>query len=180
MQPLAGVIHLVDTRGIEIYLNLAHLVCVEFSTGGVRPSTGPLTLDRTPFTTWGGYGGLILRGNRNWGETRLLCPDGSTSDRPAGIPALWCDLSGKLDGGPDQSGGVAIFDHPANPRHPTPWYGTTGSGHYVNAAVLFHEPMQVAAGEALRFRYRVLVHDGIWDVPRLQAAYDAYIGGEGH
>jgi hypothetical protein len=48
MQPLAGVIHLVDTRGIEIYLNLAHLVCVEFSTGGVRPSTGPLTLDRTP------------------------------------------------------------------------------------------------------------------------------------
>ena len=139
-----------------------------------------LTLDRTPFTTWGGYGGLILRGNRNWVETRLLFPDGSTSDRPTGVPALWCDLSGKLDGGPDQTGGVAIFDHPANPRHPTPWYGTTGSGHYVNAAVLFHEPLRVATGEALRFRYRVLVHDGIWDVPRLQAAYDAYSRGEGH
>ncbi len=135
-----------------------------------------LTLDRTPFTTWGGYGGLILRGNRNWVETRLLFPDGSTSDRPAGVPALWCDLSGKLDGGPDQTGGVAIFDHPDNPRHPTPWYGATGSGHYVNAAVLFHEPLRVAAGEALRFRYRVLVHDGIWDAPRLQAAYEAYVG----
>ena len=139
-----------------------------------------LTLDRTPFTTWGGYGGLILRGNRNWVETRLLFPDGSTSDRPTGIRAVWCDLSGTFDGGLEQTGGVAIFDHPANPRHPTPWYGTTGSGHYVNAAFLFHEPLQVDAGETLHFRYRVLVHDGIWDVPRLQAAYDAYSRGEGH
>ena len=139
-----------------------------------------LTLDRTPFTTWGGYGGLILRGNRNWVETRLLFPDGSTSDRPTGVPALWCDFSGKLDGGPDQTGGVAIFDHPDNPRHPTPWYGATGSGHYVNAAVLFHEPLRVAAGEALRFRYRVLVHDGVWDVPQLQAAYEAYVNHGAH
>ncbi len=133
-----------------------------------------LTLDRTPFTTWGGYGGLIVRGNRNWQETRLLFPDGSTNDRPTGIPATWCDFSGKLDGGSAQTGGVAIFDHPHNPRHPTPWYGTTGSGHYVNAAFLFHEPMHVPRGATLRFRFRVLVHDQIWDVPRLQAAYEEY------
>ena len=105
-----------------------------------------LMLDRTLFTTWGGYGGLIVRGNRNWQQTRLLFPDGSTSDRPTGVPATWCDLSGKFDGGLEQSGGVAIFDHPHNPRHPTPWYGATGPGHYINAAVLFHEPMQVASG----------------------------------
>ncbi len=133
-----------------------------------------LTLDRTPFTHWGGYGGLILRGTRNWQQTRLLFPDGSTRDRPTGIPATWCDLSGKLDGGLEQTGGVAIFDHPDNPRHPTPWYGATGAGHYFNAAVLFHEPMAIAAAETLAFRYRVLVHDQIWDVPRLQAAYEAY------
>lgn len=133
-----------------------------------------LTLDRTPFTTWGGYGGLILRGTRNWQETRLLFPDGSTNARPTGIPAPWCDLSGKLDGGLDQTGGVAIFDHPDNPRHPTPWYGTTGPGHYLNAAFLFHEPMSVAKGETLTFRYRVLIHDQIWDVPRLQDAYEEY------
>jgi hypothetical protein len=133
-----------------------------------------LALDRTPFTTWGGYGGLILRGTRNWQATRLLFPDGSTSDRPTGIPATWCDMSGKLDGGLEQTGGAAIFDHPDNPRHPTPWYGATGPGHYFNAAFLFHEPMSVAKGETLAFRYRVLVHDHIWDVARLQAAYEAY------
>ncbi|WP_025745725.1 PmoA family protein [Kallotenue papyrolyticum] len=134
-----------------------------------------LLLDRTPFTTWGGYGGLILRGNRNWQATRLLFPDGSTSDRPTGVRATWCDLAGVLDGGPNLSGGVAIFDHPANPRHPSPWYGSTGSGHYFNAAFLFHEPMQLAAGETLRLRYRVLVHDALWDVPRLEAAYRQYV-----
>jgi hypothetical protein len=133
-----------------------------------------LLLDRTPFTTWGGYGGLTFRGNRNWQETRLLFSDGSTSDRPIGIPALWCDLSGKLDGGNQLAGGVAMFDHPDNPRHPSPWYGSTGANHYFNAAFLFHEPMPLAAGERLAFRYRVLVHDGVWDVPRLQAAYTAY------
>lgn len=135
-----------------------------------------LLLDRTPYTTWGGYGGLTLRGNRNWQKTRLLFSDGTTSDRPLGIPALWADLSGTFDGGRDQEGGVALFDHPGNPRHPSPWYGGTGTGHYINAAFLFHEPMRLAAGETLRLRYRVLVHDFLWETGRLQAAYDAFAG----
>lgn len=135
-----------------------------------------LTLDRTPFTTWGGYGGLTLRGNRNWTQTRLLFSDGSTSDRPTGIPALWGDLSGAFDGGLEKQGGVALFDHPGNVRHPSPWYGATGAGHYLNAAFLFHEPLTVTVGETLRLRYRALIHDGQWDAPRLQAAYDAYVG----
>jgi hypothetical protein len=134
-----------------------------------------LLLDRTPFTTWGGYGGLVFRGNRNWQQTRLLFSDGSTSDRPTGIPADWADLSGKLDGGLKISGGVALFDHPENPRHPSPWYGATGAGHYINAAFLFHETMNVAAGQTLRFRYRVLVHDNVWEKDRLHEAYTTYL-----
>jgi hypothetical protein len=136
-----------------------------------------LLLDRTPFTTWGGYGGLVLRGNRNWQKTQLLFSDGSTSDRPIGIPALWADLSGVFDGGRNKEGGAALFDHPGNVRHPSPWYGATGTGHYINAAFLFHETMNVSEGETLCLRYRVLVHDDLWDVARLQAAYDAYTQG---
>jgi len=136
-----------------------------------------LLLDRTPFTTWGGYGGLTFRGNRNWVRTNLLFSDGTTSDRPLGIPAKWCDLSGHFDGGRDAFGGVAIFDHPANPRHPSPWYGGTGSGHYFNAAFLFHEPMKLSAGEELHLRYRVLAHDGILSVEELEVGWDDYVGG---
>ncbi|HEY3333460.1 MAG TPA: PmoA family protein [Capsulimonadaceae bacterium] len=134
-----------------------------------------LLLDRTPFTTWGGYGGLTMRGNRNWQQTNLLFADGSTSDRPLGVPSNWCDLSGVFDGGRDSTGGVAIFDHPDNVRHPSPWYGGTGSGHYFNAAFLFHEPMSINEGDSLRFRYRVLVHDGEMDVDALNKAYELFV-----
>jgi hypothetical protein len=135
----------------------------------------PLTLDRTPYTTWGGYGGLIFRGTRNWQKTRLLFADGSTTDRPTGNRAAWADLSGTLDGGIEQFGGLAILDHPSNTRHPTPWYGGTEKyQNYLNAAFLFHEPLQVEQDETLGFRYRVIVHDGLWDQSRLQSEYDKY------
>jgi hypothetical protein len=134
-----------------------------------------LLLDRTVFTTWGGYGGLTVRGNRNWQKTRLLFADGSTSDRPTPVLSDWCDLSGSFDGGKNATGGIAMFDHPDNIRHPSPWYGSTGLGHYFNAAFLFNEPLNVASGETLRFRYRVLVHDGVWDADRLNAAYQTYV-----
>jgi hypothetical protein len=133
-----------------------------------------LLLDRTPFGTWGGYGGLVLRGNRNWQQTKITLADGESYERPIGVPALWGDLSGTFDGGKGKQGGVAIFDHPENVRHPSPWYGANGAGHYLNAAFLFHEPLNLENGQTLRLRYRVLVHDDLWETARLQAAYQAY------
>lgn len=140
--------------------------------------TDDVKLDRTVYTTWGGYGGLTFRGTRDWHEPRLLFSDGSTSPRPIGNPALWCDLSGPLDGGIRPFGGIAMFDHPGNPRHPSPWYGNTNPSHYFNASFLFHEPMDLPGGEALNLRYRVVVHDHLWEEDRLQSAYDKYIAAE--
>ena len=58
----------------------------------------------------------------------------------------------------------------SNRRHPVPFYGSTraatygeGWSNFLNAAFLLHEPLDVAAGEALRIRHRVVVHDGAWD-----------------
>jgi hypothetical protein len=129
-------------------------------------------LDRTPFTTWGGYGGLTFRGSRTWQNTKLLFSDSTTSDRPTPQKNVtWCDLSGKVDGGKDLTAGVAIFDRPGNPRHPVPWYGSTGPGHYFNAAFLFEETMTLQAGQSLSFNYRVLVHDGVGTVETIGADY---------
>lgn len=132
-------------------------------------------LDRTPFTTWGGYGGLCFRGNRNWQQTKLLFDDNSTSDRPTPKQSKWCDLTGKIDGAYETQCGVAIFDHPNNPRHPVGWYGGTGTGHYFNAAFLFQEPMLLKAGELLKLRYRVLVHDGARTCEELESGYQSWI-----
>ncbi|HVM07505.1 MAG TPA: PmoA family protein [Acidimicrobiales bacterium] len=131
-----------------------------------------VVLDRTPYTTWGGYGGLVLRGAGDWEDTRILLPDGSEHRRPEGIPAAWADLS-------NNDAGIAFLDHPDNPRHPVPWYGATrsrvygdGWSNYLNAAFLFHEPMTLRAGQPLTFRYRVIVHDDRWDAGTVQQAWE--------
>ncbi|MBC7782604.1 MAG: PmoA family protein [Burkholderiales bacterium] len=133
-------------------------------------------LDRTPFTTWGGYGGLTFRGSRNWIKTKLLFDDGTTSDRPTPKHSKWCDLTGPIDGGRESIAGVATFDHPTNLRHPTPWYGGTGIGHYYCAAFLFHEPYKLAAGQNLTLKYRTLVHDNAIDVDRMNELYADWAG----
>jgi hypothetical protein len=139
-----------------------------------------VVLDRTEFTTWGGYGGLTLRGRPDWTGTRLLLPDGTSHERVLGECARWCDLSGDVDGG---SGGVAFLDHPANPSHPVPWYASTraatygdaGWSNFLNAAFLWDGPLTVAAGEELRFAYRVVVHDGTWDAERVESCYRRWV-----
>ena len=148
-------------------------------------ATRAVTIRSEPFTTWGGYGGLSLRGRADWHDTRLLLADGTVHDRVLGDPSPWCDLSGPVGEGDLDVGGVTVLDHPGNRRHPVPWYGSTraatygdeGWSNFLNAAFLFAEPMDLAAGEALRVRHRVVVHDGWWDVDRVGAAWDAYVSG---
>jgi hypothetical protein len=138
-------------------------------------ATAEALLDRTPYTTWGGYGGLTFRATRGLDKTRFLTPDGER-ERMRGEFAPWCDVSGRIDGGADLSAGVCFLDHPSNPRHPTPFYGQPPSANSLtlNAALLFHEPMRLAAGETLRLRYRVLLHDGIWNADRAASEFEEY------
>jgi hypothetical protein len=130
-------------------------------------------LDRTPYTTWGGYGGLTYRGTRGLDRTRFLTPEGPR-ETMTGERAPWCDLSGRLDGGFRLTAGVAFLDHPSNPRHPTPFYSHPAPVNFLNAAFLFHEPMTMAEHATLRLRYRVLVHDGAWEAERLAAEFERY------
>ncbi len=133
--------------------------------------TGAL-LDRTPYQGWGGYGGLAFRGAGDWHDTRLAV-EKSAGSTVTGDRSRWCDLSG-----PDA--GMTIHDHPDNPRHPTPWYGDVANSLYdtdeptnfVNAAFLFHEPMRLAAGVPLRFRFRIRTHAGLASWDRSVAAAD--------
>ncbi|HEX7166714.1 MAG TPA: PmoA family protein [Acidimicrobiales bacterium] len=137
---------------------------------------GAVLLDRTPYTTWGGYGGLTIRGAADWEGTRVLLADGSEHRRPEGVPSPWADLS-------NDAAGITILDHPSNPRHPVPWYGASrsrvygeGWSNFLNAALLFHEPMTLEAGDELRLRYRVVVHDGRWGAEEAGAAWRAWVG----
>jgi hypothetical protein len=122
-----------------------------------------LVLDRTPFTTWGGYGGLSFRGSRTWHIERYLHPAGSEKQLPPGIRGPWVDLSGSFDGGPARTGGIAMYDLNNYGTGYTPWYGGGNpSMNFINAAFLFEGPRELPNGSTLDLRYRVVVHDGVW------------------
>ena len=183
-------------------------------------------LDRTPFTTWGGYGGLTFRGAPDFTDTVIRLADGTDRDRALGDPSPWLSIEGtphtwseesqptehtqdtpepQRSGGEqvgsiptkhastdterttrndgEEQAGVLFFDHPDNPRSPSPWYASTkadtygeGWANFVNAAFLWNEPLNVAANEDLHLSYRVIVHDGHWDTDRINAEYARWIG----
>ena len=140
----------------------------------------PTVLDRTPFTTWGGYGGLTLRGAPTWTDTVLRLDDGADRERTLGERSTWLAIDG-VAAETSSTAGVVILDHPDNERAPSPWYGSTradtygeGWANFVNAAFLWDEPLELAPGRPLTLRYRVLVHDGHWELDRIRAERDRW------
>ncbi len=103
-----------------------------------------------------------------------------------GKRSTWVDYSGTIAG---KSMGVAIFDHPGNPKHPTYWHVR---GYGLFAANIFGEhdfyaddsrdgSVTLGKGETLRFRYRVLVHPGRTadaDLERKHAEWSKSSGGD--
>ena len=90
---------------------------------------------------------------------------GLKDDAAWGQRAAWVDYSGPVDG---QRVGVALFDHPDNPRHPTWWqvrdYGLFAANpfgvHDFENAPPGTGDLTILAGESVRFRYRFFFHHG--------------------
>ncbi len=100
-----------------------------------------------------------------------------------GKRADWVDFYGVVDGEPL---GIAMFDHPANPRHPTWWHAR---GYGLFAANIFglrdfendktkDGSLTLAPGETLRFRYRVVIHPGDARTAHIARLYDDYRSGK--
>ncbi len=82
-----------------------------------------------------------------------------------GKPSAWVDYSGPIG---DHTYGIAMFDHPSNPKHPTYWHARAygllaanifGEHHF------FDDPerdgsMTLEPGEQIHFRYLVVIHPG--------------------
>jgi hypothetical protein len=145
-----------------------------------------VVLDRTPYTTWGGYGGLTFRGRGDLVDSRFLLADRSTAAKLTGTRAPWVDLTGTI---PDPGHhttvatvGLAMLDGTSPGDRPVPWYGSTrsavygteGWSNFLNAAFLWNGPLTLTAGEPLDFRYRVIAHDGAVDAPALDAELARY------
>ena len=96
-----------------------------------------------------------------------------------GHRASWVDYFGEIDG---EKLGIAILDHPSNPRHPVYWHSRS---YGLFAANIFglHDflndksangSMTVEPGGAIRFRYRVIIHPGDYQSANIAGEYRKY------
>ncbi|MEZ5400079.1 MAG: PmoA family protein [Bryobacteraceae bacterium] len=120
---------------------------------------------------------------------KMTAADGRVGEKAVwGKPSPWVDYAGTLDGG---TVGVAIMDHPSNPKHPTYWHSRD---YGLFAANIFGEhdffsdksrdgSMTLKPGETWRFRYRVVIHPGDANDAHIARMYERWstapAGGKG-
>ena len=147
------------------------------------PPAGKSVLDRTPpqqagGPAWGGYAGLTFRSAATMTGRVAMDSNGFTQSERimgSGKSAGWMDLSGTVDEASGARAGVTLFDHPSNPRHPTPWYlyldGKFGA---IKSAPIYAEPLTLDAGASFTLRYRVLIHPGMGKADALRSEFQRF------
>lgn len=116
--------------------------------------------------------GNMLNSNGGVGEKQIW-----------GKRADWVDYSGRVG---DEDLGIAIFDNPANPKHPTYWHAREYGLFAVNPFGehdFYNDPKRdgsitIPAGGTLTLRYRVLIHRGDASAAKVAEAYAEYAGGK--
>src|ERR1700752_2698255 len=102
-----------------------------------------------------------------------------TTEKIWGKQAKWTDYSGTRQ---SAKAGVAIFDHPSNPRHPTYWHAR---GYGMNAAnpvgirsfkkdKTLDGSLTIPKSETVAFHYRFVLHDGDADEVGIPKMYEAF------
>jgi hypothetical protein len=193
-QIVKAVVHRYDAKGARISLNLAYhpadetnLIVMEDTVdlwievprddGSYRIAWDRVSrprrrvvLDRVPppgqpnGDPEGGYGGLSFHGQRFLTNVAIVESTGKANLAGHRQHADWAVLTGKVN---DLPIGVAMFDHPSNPRYPTPWFlkmlppdNPSMPGQpfwYMGAALLNDAPLEITPEHPLSLRYLVRV-----------------------
>jgi Methane oxygenase PmoA len=114
----------------------------------------------------------------------IVSSEGRRDDAAWGYPAAWVDYNGPVDG---KTLGVAILNHPSSFRYPTTWhvrdYGLFAANPFglADFAKGHKDPEPhpngehtLAKGDTLRFRYRVIFHQGDEQAAKIADAWTTY------
>lgn len=129
----------------------------------------------------------VTHGKKEPGTGHIILSTGERDDAPPekgdtktwGKRADWCDYWGVVDG---KTVGIAIFDHPSNPVHPTPWhvrdYGLFAANPFGIHDFEKKEPgagnMNIPAGKTVTFKYRFYMHEGNEKKAKVAEHYKEY------
>ena len=110
----------------------------------------------------------------------IINSDGICDANAFGKRAAWCDYYGPLKG---QIVGVAIFDHPKNPAHPTSWfvrdYGLFAANPFGISELAGKKnekagEVTIPAGQSLTLKYRFYFHKGNEKEGKVAELYKEY------
>jgi sugar phosphate isomerase/epimerase len=113
------------------------------------------------------------------GKGHILNSEGHSDGQTWGKRAAWCDYYGPVE---DEIVGVAIFDHPQNPKHPT-WWHVRDYGLFAANPFGVHNfenkpkgvgDITIPAGDSLTFKYRFYFHKGDAKQGRVAEHYREY------
>jgi sugar phosphate isomerase/epimerase len=99
------------------------------------------------------------------GQGHIINSEGVRDGQTWGKRAAWCDYYGPIK---DEIVGIAMFDHPDNPRHPT-WWHVRDYGLYAINPFGIHDfekkpagtgDFVIPAGQSVTFKYRFYFHKG--------------------
>lgn len=115
------------------------------------------------------------------GDGHIVTSEGKKDLEAWGSRANWCDYWGPVEG---KTAGVAMFDNPQNPRHPTWWHVRTyglfaanpfGQAQFEKLPDKSAGEFKVAAGQNVTFRYRFYFHAGDTDQAKVADHYNDYV-----
>ena len=118
------------------------------------------------------------RGNHT-AKGKAINSEGIEGKEVWGKRAKWVDYWAPIGG---QTVGIAIFDHPSNPRHPT-WWHARSYGLVTANPFGIHDfekkpegtgDMKIASGDSVSFSYRFLFHRGDVKEANVAGEYEAF------
>ena len=176
-----GAVICTDDRAFKIYNpGKANERVFDFEVT-LHASNGEITLGDTKEGTMAIRLAETMRLKGKVGHGHIINSNGVRDGDTWGKRADWCDYYGPVD---DKIIGVAMFDHPQNPHHPTWWhvrdYGLFaanpfGQHDFENNPDKSAGNLTIPAGKSLTFRYRFYLHEGDDQQAKVAERYQEYI-----
>lgn len=170
-----------DERTLRIYApKNPHERLADFEIT-IHASNGDLTFGDTKEGTMAVRLAETMRLKGKVGHGHIINSEGIRDGETWGKRAKWCDYYGPVDG---KTVGIAIFDHPQNPRHPT-WWHVRDYGLFAANPFGQHDfeklkdknagNLTVPNGKSVTFRYRLYLHEGDERAGDVAAKYADYV-----